>query len=99
MSLPLRFNSCLPADLHNVMAFYERESGASLANALYDELMKRIAQVQENPKQFSFSVGDRKRVKLERFPYHFLYRFKPNCVRVLVLRHHKRNPNYGMRRL
>jgi hypothetical protein len=31
-------------------------------------------------------------------PYHFLYRVVGDCVRVLVVRHHRRHPDYGLER-
>lgn len=41
---------------------------------------------------------DLRRVNLERFPYHFLFRIVGERVRVLVVRHHKRRPSLGLRR-
>ena len=98
MNLPFSFNSKVAKDLKDILAFYEEESGTSLADAFYDELMLQIGQVKKNPKQFPFSKGDRRRVNLDRFPYHFLYRIKSHSIRILVLRHHKRNPRYGNNR-
>ena len=98
MSLPLSINKRVATDLRGILAFYEHESGTSLADEFYAELMSRIRQVQQNPKRFPFSTGDRRRVNLERFPYHLLYRIKPDCVRILVLRHHQQDPNYGLGR-
>ena len=98
MSLPLSINKRVATDLRGILAFYEYESGTLLADRLYAELMSRIRQVQQNPKRFPFSKGDRRRVNLERFPYHLLYRIKSNCVRILVLRHHQQDPAYGLRR-
>ncbi len=98
MNLPLSFNINVARDLKEILAFYEEESGTTLADAFYNELMFRIDQVEKNPKRFPFSVGDRRRVNLSRFPYHFLYRIKSNSIRVLVIRHHHRNPHFGYRR-
>lgn len=35
-------------------------------------------------------------VNLTRFPYHLLYEVQANAVRVMVVRHNKRNPDYGL---
>lgn len=98
MNLPLSINHRVAIDLRGILAFYEEESGPALADRFYNELMSRIGEVQKNPSQFPFSRGDRRRVNLKLFPYHFLYRIKPHCVRILVLRHDQRNPNYGITR-
>ncbi len=95
MSFVLSFNRNVARDLRDTLAFYEEQSGSSLADAFYDELMLRVDQVRNNPKWFPFSKGDRRRVNLDRFPYHFLYRFKSENIRILVLRHNQRNPKYG----
>jgi hypothetical protein len=39
-----------------------------------------------------------RRVNLNRFPYHFLYRIAGDHIRVLVVRHHRRHPNVGLSR-
>jgi plasmid stabilization system protein ParE len=98
MSLPLSINKGVVGDLHDILEYYEKESGTSPANTFYQELLTRINLAQKNPRYFPFSTGDRRRVNLDGFPYHFLYRIKPTCIRILVLKHHQRNPNYGTRR-
>lgn len=92
------FNQGVAVDLQGIIAFYETKSGTALADAFYQELIQRIDQVLENPQQFPFSTGDRRRVNLRRFPYHILYRIELGVVRILVLRHHHQDPKYGTRR-
>jgi hypothetical protein len=38
------------------------------------------------------------RVNLRRFPYHFLFRIVGDSVRILVVRHDRRHPSFGIRR-
>jgi hypothetical protein len=45
-----------------------------------------------------YSELDLRRVNLETFPDHFLFRIVDNCVRVLVVRHHSRRPALGVDR-
>ncbi|MBM4264854.1 MAG: hypothetical protein FJ145_25950 [Deltaproteobacteria bacterium] len=52
----------------------------------------------ENPEHFSIRERDIRRVNLDRFPYHFLFRVVDDVVRVLVVRHHRRRPSLGMSR-
>lgn len=98
MSLPLSFNARVSKDLEETLTFYQAEGGTGLADRFFDQLMNRIDQVRSNPEQFPFFDQGIRRVNLERFPYHLLYRIKPNGIRIFVLRHDKRNPTFGLRR-
>ena len=51
-----------------------------------------------NPEAYSIRERDLRRVNLERFPYHSLFRIVNDCVRVLVVRHHSRRPTLGIDR-
>ncbi len=98
MSLPFSFNRNVSRDPKNILAFYEEEGGIELADKFFDLLMIRIGQIRENPEQFPFFDVGICRANLERFPYHLLHRVRPEGVRVLVLRHDRRNPSFGKRR-
>jgi len=50
------------------------------------------------PESFSIRERDIRRVNLERFPYHFLFRIVGDVFRILVVRHHSRHPSLGSRR-
>ncbi|EDY83035.1 hypothetical protein VDG1235_3953 [Verrucomicrobiia bacterium DG1235] len=39
-----------------------------------------------------------KRANMPNFPYHLLFSIHGQGVRILVLRHHRRHPRYGMSR-
>ena len=99
MNLPLSFNNRVFSDLRGIIAFYELENGPSLADEFHAELISMLDQVLENPKGFHYFELDLRRVNLKRFPYHFLYRINPTSVRILVLRHNSRHPDYGTQRI
>lgn len=98
MTLPLSFNQGVSSDLKGILVFYERESGRNLAEELLAETTACLDRVLKNPQQFHFLVSDLRRANLKRFPYHLLYRIKSTSVRILVLRHNHRNPDFGMNR-
>ncbi len=52
----------------------------------------------QRPDRYHLFKGDLRRANLKRFPYHFLYRVVGDCVRILVVRHHRRDPGYGLER-
>lgn len=57
-----------------------------------------MKQADERPESFSIRERDIRRVNLQRFPYHFLFRIVGDVVRILVVRHHSRRPTVGVRR-
>lgn len=98
MTLPLSFNRRVSNDLKGIRAFYEQESGIHLAEEFQAGSVACLDLILENPRRFHFFVNDLRRANLKRFPYHFLYRIKATAVRVLVIRHHHRNPEFGINR-
>jgi hypothetical protein len=55
-------------------------------------------QAGERPESFPIRERDIRRVNLQRFPYHFLFRIVGDVVQILVVRHHGRRPTVGIRR-
>jgi plasmid stabilization system protein ParE len=86
------------SDVDEIMDNYERVNGPELAREFYREFRSFILDAAARPGRYHFLSGDLRRVNLKRFPYHFLYRVAGNCVRVLVVRHHHRRPDYGLER-
>ena len=98
MMLPLSFNQRVSSDLKGIISFYEQESGINLAEEFQAESIACLDQILKNPQQFHFFFNDLRRANLKRFPYHILYRIKSTSIRILVIRHHHRNPNFGINR-
>jgi hypothetical protein len=80
------------------MAYYERIATRELADEFYAELRHYMQQATERPESFPIRNRDLRRVNLQRFPYHFLFRIVGDVVRILVVRHHRRRPTVGIRR-
>jgi len=64
------------------------------------EIASLIPAMATMPARYSPSRGSPifRRAKLPTFPYLVIYRIIPNGIRVTVLKHEKRHPNYGMTR-
>ena len=86
------------SDIDEVMAYYEGIATPELADDFYAELRHYMEQAAERPESFSIRERDVRRVNLQRFPYHFLFRVVGDVVRILVVRHHSRRPTVGIRR-
>ena len=98
MTWGLGFHRRIAFDLKEILDHYESVAGTKLADHFYGELMSKVSSVQENPKFYPRCAQDIRRANLKRFPYNFLYEIRQASVWVFVLRHNKRNPNYGLRR-
>jgi plasmid stabilization system protein ParE len=85
-------------DIDRIMAHYEQVATRNLADEFYSELRQFMIRAAKSPESFAIRARDLRRVNLDRFPYHFLFRIVDDTVRVLVVRHHRRHPSVGTAR-
>jgi plasmid stabilization system protein ParE len=85
-------------DIDTILSYYEKVATPELANEFYAEFRHLITEAAMRPESFSVRERDLRRVNLQRFPYHFLFRIVGDVVRILVVRHHSRHPSIGARR-
>ena len=69
-----------------------------LADRFFADLLLTIGCALAEPRRFPPAGEGMRRANLKDFPYHFLFEEKPWGIKVTVVRHHRRNPRYGMRR-
>ena len=62
------------------------------------ELRRVIAMAAENPQRFHPIKPGLHRANLKRFRCHFIYREVLDGIRVTMVRHHRRYPEFGMER-
>lgn len=94
----LTYHRNVLSDVSTVLAYYDEVGGPGLGDAFFDDFMAHVALTLENPTRFHPVEGDLRRANLARFPYHFLYRIHGDTIRILVVRHHHRQPAYGLLR-
>ena len=92
------FNRAVQRDVNQILEYYRREAGDVLADAFFEELLAAIDDAHEHPERHHYAVQPLRRVNLKRFPYNFIFREIGSDIRVLVVRHHKRHPSFGLRR-
>jgi toxin ParE1/3/4 len=86
------------SDISKIMEYYEQAATSDLAHEFYRELRYFIDEAAARPESFAIRERDVRRVNLQRFPYHFLFRVAQDTVRILVVRHHGRHPSVGITR-
>jgi toxin ParE1/3/4 len=96
--MPLVLHPKVYSDIDRIMGYYEEVATPELANEFYAELRHLMREAAARPQSFSIRERDLRRVNLQRFPYHFLFRIVGDAVRILVVRHHGRHPSLGARR-
>ena len=85
-------------DLLEAARFYRREGGAKLANRFLDEF-ERVAGLLVRFPGIGTPAGDFCRVQsFQDFPYSVIYRVNEGHIRILVVRGHLRDPEYGVSR-
>ena len=94
----LEFHRQVASDISRIMDYYENRAGLKLADDFYAELRAFFEKASESPEAYSVRERDLRRVNLEKFPFHFLFRIVDEQVRILVVRHHSRRPSLGLHR-
>jgi hypothetical protein len=88
----------LAEDIRNAAMHYSTISDRVLS-AFWRELDFLLISIENNPRIHHFDPCGIRRANFRRFPYHLLYAVDENVVFLVVLRHDKRHPDYGIDRL
>jgi plasmid stabilization system protein ParE len=94
----LEFHSLARSDISRIMDYYEEAGGPEIADEFYSELWLFLHKTVSSPEVYAIRERDIRRVNLDRFPFHFLYRIVGERVRILAVRHHRRRPSLGTHR-
>ena len=94
----LEFHPLARSDISRIMDYYEDAGGPEIADEFYSELWSFLRKAVNSPEGYAIRERDIRRVNLERFPFHFLFRIVNDRVRILVVRHHSRRPSVGVHR-
>jgi plasmid stabilization system protein ParE len=86
------------AEVSEIYSYYQNNGGCQLAERFLAALLDRVAMALANPRGFPLLRDPVRRANLVGFPYHFLYVPRPWGLKVLVVRHHRRDPGLGLTR-
>lgn len=98
--MTLEFHPAVQRDFNEALDYYEAEGGIHLADRFEAEFRVCIAAVKAGPTRFPFyQRSDRfRRIRLKSFPFLVVYRATTATVRVVLLKHERRHPRFGMSR-
>lgn len=98
MAADIIFHRLVQRDMDGIRRYYTREAGAALADRFYTAFLAQVDRAAEHPEQFHPATDVLRRANIPKFPYHFLFRRVRGGIRILVLRHDRRHPSFGLRR-
>ena len=94
----VEYHPLTASDLNRAVSYYNRQR-QGLGEELRAEVYETIARIRSNPLQFVIVERAIRRAFVHRFPYSVLFRVvNDETVRVLVIRHHRRRPGFGLSR-
>jgi plasmid stabilization system protein ParE len=94
----LSYHPDAEAELVEAARFYERKV-PGLGTRFRAEFDSAAARILEAPDRWRILEKDIRRFVMRRFPYSILYRVEGEVVRILVVKHHSRHPDYWKGRL
>ena len=87
----------LAEDIREIATHYADISERVLA-AFWRDLDSVLASVERNPRSHHFDTCGLRRANFRKFPYHLLYEVDDNAIFMVVLRHDRRHPDFGIDR-
>jgi hypothetical protein len=93
----VQYHPAVEQDVAEALKRYDEVSPV-LGDEFKKELRHFIKLAAADPGRFHPINSRFRRANLRRFPYHFLYGEIPDGIRITLVRHHKRHPDYGLER-
>jgi len=93
----LAYHPLVQRDVSEILRYYDGIS-PRLGDEFWTELMSLVELASAKPTRFHFADRGLRRANMRRFPYHLLFRERADRIRVIVVRHHRRHPSYGLGR-
>jgi plasmid stabilization system protein ParE len=96
--MQVEYHPAIENELREIVNYYNECSGG-LGDEFLSEFERHILKIAATPLQWRAISGDIRRALMKRFPYFIYFRVLENDVlRVTVIKHQRRHPNYGSSR-
>jgi hypothetical protein len=67
-------------------------------SSFWNELDAVIESIERNPRSHHYESCGLRRANMKRFPYHLLYEVNEDTIFMVVFRHDRRHPSFGIKR-
>jgi len=94
----IEYHPALQKDLQEVIDFYNSRS-PGLGSEFLSNFEQQILRIAVSPRLWRTVEGDIRRTLMPRFPYCIYFRvINDEVIRITVIKHQRRHPNYGLDR-
>lgn len=94
----VEYHPAVEAELRAIQCYYEDQS-PGLGGRFVDEFERQVLELAARPERWMVVNADIRRCLMRRFPYIIYFRqVDPERVRVTVVKHQRRHPDYGRER-
>jgi len=84
---------------YGVQRLRRGRTGVGLGEPDLREFDAAISRIEAAPERWAIVQGDIRRYLMRRYPYAIYYRHEEDCLRILVVKHHGRHPEYWKYRI
>jgi plasmid stabilization system protein ParE len=97
--MKIRHHVAAREDIAGILEYYEVEAGHGVAVEFFSELRRCMRRIARDPHSFLEIRRGIRRCLLTQFPYQINFEVLPDrIVRILVVKHQRRHPDFGMDR-
>lgn len=94
----VEYHPAIEHELREIMEYYNLCS-SGLGLEFLNEFERQILKIASLPTQWRIAENDIRRALMKRFPYVIYFRvLKNDVLRVTVVKHQRRHPDYGLNR-
>jgi toxin ParE1/3/4 len=95
----IEYHPAVEGELRQIRDYYN-QSSAGLGNDFIAAFEKQVLEIARQPGRWMIIARDLRRCLMRRFPYIIYFRqVDPETIRITVVKHSRRHPNFGRERL
>ena len=97
--MTVEYHPAVEHELALIRDYYEKRS-PGLGLEFIDEFERQVLRIAATPERWMIVTQEIRRSLMNRFPYVIYFRHvKPDRIRITVIKHQRRHPNYGLGRI
>lgn len=92
------FSQGAQRDFQEGLHWYKKRSDKA-AEGFITSMEQALERITAHPERFRLIAENIRQAPLKRYPYRFIFRDLPDCIKVYAVAHDKRRPGYWQRRI